>query len=343
MHVTVAEPIKPVGTPAHTTDLIHLVQDLQVEIDQRWGVTDEFLNHICRYALIPNGKLFRPILLLESCMAVGGDPIAVMPAAVGAEYGHVASLIHDDIIDADEMRRGRTSVFHKFGLSNAILSGDALIFHLFLCLAECKTRNISDDRVVEALRVVAMSGVDLCRGQSLEAEICGDLQCSIDTYTLMIKLKTAAFFRGSSECGAVLGGGTPEQVDVMAQYGDHLGIAFQISDDLLGYTSSDQLTGKSAHSDVKNKRLTLPVIYAYNNGSEADRALITAIFNDEYAPDESFQLMQRCLEDSGAIAKAQETALNHAKRAHDVLDILPPSTSRDRMHYYIDLAVNRNM
>ena len=216
----------------------------KLELEQRWE-EGERIDAICRYALLPTGKLFRPRLLLESCGAVGGSIEQVIPAAIGSECGHIASLIHDDIIDGDELRRGRASVHNRFGAGDAILSGDMLIFHLFRCLSECYERDVPAPRVVAALRSTAGAGLDLCRGQSLEAEICGNLDCGIAAYIDVARLKTAAFFRGACETGAILGGGTPEQIAALASYGEQLGIAFQIHDDLLCYIGSERRDGQA--------------------------------------------------------------------------------------------------
>lgn len=320
---------------------VHVLQ-VQSEVEQRWKETGELIEQVCRYALVPSGKMLRPVLLLEACMAVGGDPQQVLPAAIGTEYGHVASLIHDDIIDADDLRRGQTSVHRRYGLTNAILSGDALIFHLFLSLAECQGRQVPPTRIVEALRVVAASGVDLCRGQSLEGELCGDLSCDVPSYLKMVQLKTAAFFRGAAECGAVLGGGSPEQVDLLARYGDHLGIAFQISDDLLAYTSSSEKMGKAASSDIKNKRLTLPVIYTYQQGSQAVRSSLKRIFDSEHPSSEDFFEVARIVQETGALEQARALAGEHAQTAHRLLARLPASPSRERLAFYVELSINRS-
>ena len=140
--------------------LIELAQPIHDELANRWMGDVDLLHAMCKHALIPAGKLFRPMLLLDSALAVGGKIEHVLPAAVGSEYGHTASLIHDDIIDADDMRRGRASVHRKFGVESAIIAGDSLIFRLFLCLAECRHTNVSADRIVAALEIAAISGIE---------------------------------------------------------------------------------------------------------------------------------------------------------------------------------------
>jgi DNA-binding IclR family transcriptional regulator len=184
------------------------------ELERRWAGGADALDAICYYSLVPTGKLFRPILLLDSAQAVGGDPMAVLPAAAGAECGHVASLIHDDIIDQDDLRPGRPSVQSKYGINDAIVAGDALIFDLFASLAECRRTGVPDSRVARALGAVAHAGLDLCRGQSLAAELTASRRFDAATYIQVAILKTAAFFRGACESGAVLGGGSSERARI---------------------------------------------------------------------------------------------------------------------------------
>jgi geranylgeranyl diphosphate synthase type I len=311
-------------------------------IEQRWPRGSSLLDRICRYALVPSGKLFRPVLLLESALAVGGSPRAVLPAAVGAECGHVASLIHDDIIDDDDLRRGRASVQHKFGIGDAIVAGDALIFDLFAGLAECHDRGVPDGQVVRALESVARAGVDLCRGQSLEAEICRNLTFDAGLYITMARLKTASFFRGACESGAILGGGPAAWVTALATYGDQLGIAFQIHDDLLTYTSSSAATGKPDISDVHNGRLTLPVILAYETACSADRNRIKAALTSCEDAVEALATLREVLSGTGAIASAVRIARGYAASARDALEVVPATASRDRLIWLAGQVINRD-
>jgi geranylgeranyl pyrophosphate synthase len=306
----------------------------------RWSAGTDGLDAMCRYALETPGKLFRPALLLESAQAVGGRPDAVVMAAAGTESGHVASLIHDDIIDGDTIRRGRAAVHCRFGLEAAIVAGDALIFDLFVCLAECRGA-VPDDRVVAAFQIVAKAGVELCRGQTLEADITEGRLLDADLYLRMITMKTAALFRGACQSGAVLGGGPPEWVSALAEYGEHLGIAFQIRDDLLGYLGDDAVTGKPGISDIKNRRPTLPVIFAYRDGTPFDRSVLDVALRGDMADEEALPAVAGVLQRTGAIAGCMALAADHADAACRALATLPQSSSRDRLASYAARAVAR--
>jgi geranylgeranyl diphosphate synthase, type I len=306
----------------------------------RWSAGTDSLDTMCRYALEAPGKLFRPALLLESAQAVGGRAEAVVMAAAGTESGHVASLIHDDIIDGDDIRRGRAAVHRRFGMEAAIVAGDAMIFDLFVCLAECRGA-VPDDRIVAAFEIVAQAGVELCRGQTLEADITEGRLLDADLYLRMISMKTAALFRGACQSGAVLGGAPPEWASMLAEYGEHLGIAFQVRDDLLGYLADDAVTGKPAISDIKNRRLTLPVIYAYRDGTPYDRSILDIALRGDMPHEEALPAMTDVLRRTGAIAGCTALAVDHASAACRALTALPQSPSRDRLASYAARAVER--
>lgn len=309
---------------------------------RRWQAETSLLASMCAHALVPSGKLFRPILLLESAMAVGGNADVVLPAAIGAECGHVASLVHDDIIDNDYLRRGRPSVHCKFGVDNAIVAGDALIFDLFVALAECRATGATADRIVSALDVVARCGIDLCRGQSLEAELCERMDFDLERYLTMVKLKTAALFKGACVCGALLAGGDEAMVRALGGYAENLGCAFQIHDDVMSYTLDTDVMGKPDTSDLRNGRLTLPVILAYRASATEGRAAITEVLVGEGDLAGRRRTLVSILERTGALATAGELAREYAENAIAALRVLPATASHDRLRGFAQAAVDRD-
>jgi geranylgeranyl pyrophosphate synthase len=321
----------------------YLARLLHGEFGARWPGGPRTLDTVFRHAMLPPGKLFRPMLLLESAAAVGGDVSKVLPAAVGAEAGHVASLIHDDIIDDDPVRRGKPSVQAAFGVSEAIVSGDSLLFALFGCLAECRSTGVPAENIVRALAVVAKAGQELCLGQSMEAELCAGYTCDVESYLTMIRLKTSSFFRSACVSGAVLGGGGEEALKALGDYGDNLGVAFQIFDDLLAYTSDNQTTGKTATSDIRNGRLTLPILLARELGGPAATAQIDGCLTQPSDDniEETLAAMEKLLADTGAIAAAVETARGYAERAQADLLVLKPSRSREVLAGFAARTVDR--
>lgn len=323
-------------------ELRDLDELLKKELASRWSGGSSRMEMICDYALAPGGKLLRPMLLLETAGAVGGDPRQVLPAAVGAECGHVASLVHDDIIDGDNLRRGRPSVQAEFGVDDAIVVGDALLFDLFAGLADCRHTGVAPLAITQALAAVAGAGVDLCRGQSLEAELTEARSFDADAYVTMARLKTAAFFRAACESGALLGGGTPEQVRKLSRYGDRIGLAFQIKDDLLPFTSSTGVTGKPGGSDLRNARVTLPIIMAHRRSSPYDQQMIEkALFGDDHLGRRLADLGD-LIRVTGALDEATEMADACLAEAQDALVRLPPNEHTARLSQIARLTVDRD-
>ncbi|MDH6135189.1 geranylgeranyl pyrophosphate synthase [Kitasatospora sp. MAA4] len=310
--------------------------ELGAEAERRWRGEQDEPETICRHALLPAGKLVRPLLCLESATAVGGTAAQVVPAALGIEGGHVASLIHDDIIDGDDTRRGRPSVQHQFGIDRAILAGDRLIFSMFQGLAECQDRGVATERIVQALGVFAEMGADLCRGAMVELALCGDASSTVEGYLTMTRLKTAAGIRGACQVGAILGGGTSEEVHALGVYGDQLGTAFQIHDDLLPYDHDSPATGKPGTSDLRNRRPTLPILLAYQAAQAGDRDVIEQMLAGFLSPDTAHGQIREVVHRTGAMTAARRMARQHIGHARDALAALPATPSRTRLALLAD-------
>ena len=305
-------------------------QLLRDALEQRWPASTDStdrLSAIHRYALLPAGKLIRPIMMLESAAAVGGRPEDVLPAALGVEYLHVGTLVHDDIIDADELRRGRPAVPSVYGLPDAIVAGDALIFTAFEAITECRATGVPDAAIGSAVAILARAGTELCRGQALEAQLVGDPGSGVESYLEMIRLKTGALFRAVCQIGATLAGADPVHCRALASYGEHLGVAFQIRDDLLAYTTPAARSGKSPTNDLANARPTLPVLLAYQAGDPAQRKQLVEALNRRSADPGALEDFHRLLRDTGALRRAHEHVAAHLQRARDQLSTLEESAS----------------
>jgi len=232
------------------------------------------LSSILEYALDKRGKLARPLMMLAASDVVGGDPKQIFHAALACEYGHLGSLLHDDVIDNDLIRRGHPSVLAKYGVPGAIVGGDALIFLLFHAMTRCAEAGTPAGRVVRAIQHIASVGVEMCRGQALEAVTTVESDLSIESYLAVIYGKTAAYFEAACAVGATLVGGSPDDTTEISRFGKHFGMAFQIQDDLLPYRSSGKTAGKPSFSDLENGRVTLPFLVAVQTAAPADRELL---------------------------------------------------------------------
>ncbi|MFJ8689780.1 polyprenyl synthetase family protein [Micromonospora wenchangensis] len=299
---------------------------LHAELGRRWPESTDPLVGIARYALLPAGKLLRPMMTLHAAEAVGGSPAAVLPAALGMEYLHVATLVHDDIIDADTLRRGRPAVPVAFGIPNAIVVGDHLIFTAFQSIVESGA-TAPAGHVAAAVAALAEAGRDLCQGQMLETQLVGDLDEGARRYPEMIRLKTGALFRAVCHVGALLGGAEPQVAAALARYGEHLGVAFQIRDDLLSYVATPEQTGKPATSDLNNGRPTLPLLLAYDAATDAARVELMAVLHRRGAGPGDVEWVAGLLAEVDAVRSARRQMAEHAERALAELTGLAPSPS----------------
>lgn len=316
-----------------------LVDEVTRELDRRWSNRDDRIPDIAGYALLAPGKMLRPLLLFGATEAVGGGWASVSPAAMAVEYLHVATLIHDDVIDDDELRRGRPSVHARYGMADALVTGDYLILTVFSTLAEC---NRPPEAILEAARVLADAGADVCRGQAREAELVGDLACEISDYEQMVALKTGALFRGACRVGAILGGGSPEQVAAITRYAEHLGVAFQIYDDLLPYLTDTDHTGKPKTSDIGNLRPTFPVLTGYRSATHTDRRRFAEALSGRLPTEEAYRLMGELLDRTGAIATSRARAMAEIAAARADLTGLPGAAGVELLSDIAEASINRD-
>ncbi|QQQ74104.1 polyprenyl synthetase family protein [Saccharothrix sp. 6-C] len=316
-------------SPQHRTFLDGLAHSesgrlLQEELRRRWPETTDELASMARFALVPAGKLLRPLMALHTAQAVGGDPQRVTAAVLALEYVHTATLVHDDIIDGDDLRRGRPSVHAAYGVPNAIVAGDGLIFSAFESLVD-EPWPASPARVVAAVGELAEVGRELCRGQVLESRLVGDPEEGARWYEEMVRLKTGALFRAACYIGATLGGAGADIGTMMASYGENVGIAFQIRDDLLAFVATPEQTGKPGDSDLLNGRPTLPVLLAYEAADEADRRELRDVLGRRAAQEGDVRWVRDLVAASGAVESAHRRMVSHVELALAGLAGLPPS------------------
>jgi geranylgeranyl pyrophosphate synthase len=320
--------------------LTHLVE---TEL-RRWIDTEDGpLEVEATDALFPTGKLLRPLLCLESAAATGGDIRTVLSFAAGLECMHVASLIHDDIVDRDPVRRGKPSTAEQFGINEALLVGDGLVMIGTDAMINPHGADLPPDLMLRAFQVVIDAARRMCRAALQEALIRGDLTCGVPTVLEVIHGKTAALISAACQTGAILAGAPGNQVTCLREYGTQLGFAFQLRDDLLPYTSDEHTVGKTSVSDIANRRQpTLPIVLAYAAAGQDDRQRLKAVFRGDHDPHTAHRHTTEILARTGAINDVIQRASASAERAHAALAELPPSASRDRLEELATTAVNRD-
>lgn len=290
------------------------------------GDGESILHQAAEHLIKAGGKLVRPSFVLLACEAVNGDPEKAIPVAAATELGHAGSLIHDDIIDEDEMRRGVPAVHAKFGVPLAILAGDMLIFKSFHSLT--RTANtLGHDRVVKILDVLCRAAITMNEGESTDIEFMNRYDVTENDYFNMIKKKTAEAFRAALEVGAIAGGGTKEEVEALSEYGLLFGTAFQIRDDLIGISSDEAETGKPA-SDILKGRRTLVVIRALRMGKDEDKTKLLRIFQGKNASKEEVREVINILMKYGSIDYAEAKIIELIEKAKSRLSLLKDTPTK---------------
>jgi len=249
------------------------------------------------------GKRLRPLILLLVCSAAGGDWKTALPAASCVELVHNFSLVHDDIQDHSDMRRGRPTVWSKWGAAQAINAGDALFILAHMSLLDLRQK-YSAEKVLEAGKIINAACLALSSGQFMDIAFEKQKELSIEDYWPMVSGKTAALLSACTCMGAILGGANKTSQEAYRNFGHYLGLAFQVQDDYLGIWGDSALTGKSVESDLITGKKTLPVLLGLvKKGAFSRRWLDTA----EIRPDEVPALADQLAEE-GVKLQTKETA-----------------------------------
>ena len=208
------------------------------------------------YALLSGGKRLRPLIVLFAAQSVGGDRKKAVQLALSLELAHTSSLVHDDIIDTDNIRRGKMALHNKWSEKSAILTGDLLIAYAVY---------LASGYGGKILKMISQSAIDLCQGEQMDLML--STSSTESEYFYMIESKSASLFQVAASCGALVGGASPKETKCLANFGKNFGITYQLRDDLL-----DLQSGKDqASQDLKKGRTTLPLIHLYGISNSVER------------------------------------------------------------------------
>jgi geranylgeranyl diphosphate synthase type I len=277
-----------------------------------------------------------------SCEAVGGKAEDVLEAAAGIELLHTFTLIHDDIMDHDEFRRNVKTVHVLWGEPMAIIAGDSLFAKVFEALsANVRRLGLNGAKAAEVFGLVSRASFEVCRGQAMDMLLAQSEEVSEAQYLEMIAGKTGALMEASTKVGAILGGGTPEQVRALGNYGRLIGMAFQIRDDVLGVLGESKKFGKPLKSDIREGKKTLIVIYALESLGAKDRKTLVEVLGKRDASEREVTGAVKLLKRSGAIDRASERAEAMVLRAKRCLRGIPGSNAKQALIRIADFVINR--
>jgi geranylgeranyl diphosphate synthase type I len=263
------------------------------------------------------GKLLRPQFTLLGCAAVGGDVPQALPLAAGIQLIHDFSLIHDDIEDNSDTRRGRVTVWKQWGLAQGINTGDGMFVLAHLAVHQLAERGVPAERVLAVLRRFDETILRVCEGQFLDLSFEGRLEISEDDYLAMIGRKTAALIAGATSMGALVGGADAASTQALFAFGENLGLAFQVQDDILGIWGDPAATGKPYAADIYQRKLSLPMIYGLRRADE--RQELAHIYSQESIDEAAVARVLAVLDTARAREYTEEVAQHYHNQAMHAL------------------------
>jgi octaprenyl-diphosphate synthase len=295
------------------------------------AVDSEFLGGVNEHLMLMKGKMVRPTLLLLASESDGaGEERAAAYAAV-LELIHLATLVHDDAVDHSVLRRGMPTINALFTHQVAVIAGDFLYSRAVQELVR-----IGD---LEALRIFSKAANELTLGEMRQLSALDALAFSEDDYAFLIKCKTAALFKAACEVGALCG--AQRHQAALGRFGERLGMAFQVADDLLDYTEAAEITGKPAGQDLKEHKVTLPLIAALREVTPAARAVIDELFGSPEPTDSQIADVVAIVRESGGLDYARQRGEEYIAEAQESLRDLPETPARGALSDTLDYVIDR--
>ncbi len=324
-------------------ELLKRIKELARMVDEYMlsnlkGDTED-LYEASQHLIKAGGKRLRPFLILNSYNVFSDGIEKALPIAAAVEIFHTFTLIHDDIMDQDETRRGKPTVHVLWGVPFAILAGDLLHAKAYEFLAN------SDIRVENRIRIIkemAEAAVIICEGQAMDMDFEKRMDVSVEEYMEMIKRKTAYLFRCSSRFGAIAADADESLISALTIYGEKIGIAFQMIDDILGLFGEEKETGKPVGSDVRESKKTYPILYALQKlmGSKKDR-LIEILSKQNKTEDEIREAIE-LIREAGGEEATRELARKYANDAIRSIDALPDNEAKKYLVQLAEFVIERS-
>ncbi len=290
---------------------------------------EPLLSEISDYLIGSGGKRVRPavtLLVFRACGG-GGELDDIIDVAVALELIHSASLLHDDIIDGARVRRGKDSAFRKFGMANALVTGDFIFSRAFQLCARFEERLIN---------WAAEACISLTEGEIMQGRFRHNPAVTLDDYLEIIRRKTASIFEQGARTAAFLAGAAEPVVEAMATCGFNVGMTFQVVDDLLDIEASEERLGKPVGIDLRDGNPSLPIVLALPRDPQVARA-----FQNEALTEPEIVSVRERIRNSGVLHDARVLAADYGQRARHAIDVLPPSPDKDEVLAVIDQLLRR--
>jgi geranylgeranyl diphosphate synthase type I len=292
------------------------------------------------HLIVNGGKRLRPYMVIKSCQILKGKVSNAMPAASAVEMVHNFSLVHDDIMDNDEMRHGVPTVHKKFGMPIAILAGDVLFSKAFQVITDSK---LSPSATTQLVSRLSKACVDICEGQLLDVKMAEERKIpSQAEYITMIGKKTAALFDVSCAMGAICATNKPKDVSNLSTFGRNLGIAFQITDDLIGVMGDPKITKKPVGNDLREGKKSLPILMAIKSAKGKDKKIILKAFGNSKISKTDLNKAVEVIRSLGIEQNVRNQALKYAEKAEKSL-VEYSGPAKTELISLLDFVVKRSV
>ncbi|MEN6375475.1 MAG: polyprenyl synthetase family protein [Smithella sp.] len=309
------------------------MQQVEKHLDKYLTSEVKLIPEVCHHLIDSGGKRVRPLLLLITSRICGYAGEHRFPTAAVLEFIHTASLLHDDVIDQATIRRGKTSANNVWGNTISVLVGDFLYTKAFKVMAE--TGNIPLVKLISGT-VNAMS-----EGEVFQLMKCGDVNITEEEYLTIIKKKTAVLLSAACAAGAILGSAAQDKIDAMSQFGSKIGMAFQITDDTLDYMAREQEFGKSIGKDLEEGKLTLPLIFALRNATNAEKDEAGELIASKGKDEKTIPVIVDLIQKYKGIDYSLQCAAKYIKDAQALLQIFGECPETNQLNTIAEYVLAR--
>jgi octaprenyl-diphosphate synthase len=299
----------------------------------RTGSAVTMIPEVANHLIASGGKRLRPILTLATAGLCGYDGEGQIKLAAAVEFMHTATLLHDDVVDDSDMRRGKAAARVVFGNQASVLVGDFLLGQAFKMMVEVGS--------LACLRVLSDAAAIIAEGEVMQLSAAKDTHTSEDAYLAVIRAKTAALFAAACEVGPILAGSPDEEIEACRGYGANLGIAFQLIDDALDYGGSAAKLGKNVGDDFREGKITLPVVLSFRRGAPAEREFWKRTLERGETQDGDLEFAIATMKKHRAIEDTIERARHYAAMARDALELFPSSEWKRALLDAVEFSVQR--
>ena len=317
--------------------VLSLVKDdldaIEAALLENLNPNQDLVSKVAHHILFSGGKRLRPLLMVLSARLCDYRGDYDKTFSVIFEYLHAATLLHDDLVDGAELRRGKPASHTDWGNEIAVLVRDFLLARGLAIAAET-----GEPRII---KIISEITENMSQGEIHQIDRKGKTDLTETEYMDIIRCKTAVLFQGACRISAILAAASEEKERALAQYGYHLGMAFQMVDDLLDYTFDTQILGKKVGADLREGKLTLPVIVALNQAEPGDQALMEKIIRDEKFTKNDFRWLVEKINEHGGFEYTRTLAFEHIANARQSLDLFPVSPTRDILFDIAGYALER--